>query len=269
MLTRGGSDAAATMTSDMDAVETAGVAPAADAAAPRVVIARPGEEPVVVEASAKDPVEEYLSSGKELPSYISDAPAEAASSEAAPVNRLVAPGDEGPAEPIDVAAVSPESAAVKPLVAPLPYPASMRPITPAPPAPTVATVAPVPPPATSVPSTAPEAPVTTTAAAPPMATTAPEEPVVIVDEDLVARREAAVAAVLGDEPVELDEPSMIDDEELEEWDSGSLADYLERRGLISDRNDDPGADFDEDGFFLDEGPNSQTTRRRLRREFFF
>jgi hypothetical protein len=126
-------------------------------------------------------------------------------------------------------------------------------------------------PSTAVPPAAPTAsePVTTASLAPPSKAAVDNEPVVIVDEDLVARREAAVAAVLDDEPAEPDQPFLVDDGELEEWDSGSLADYLERRGLISDGGDEARTDFDEDGFFLDEGPNRERLRPRLRRDFFF
>ena len=50
-------------------------------------------------------------------------------------------------------------------------------------------------------------------------------------------------------------------DELEDWEYGSLADYLERkqRGdsevIIRHRS----SDFDDDGFFLDEGPNRRRT----------
>ncbi len=266
MLTKGGGNKAATMTSDMTAVETAGVAPvAAPATAPRVVLARPGEEPEIIPAQNEDPVEEYLSSGKELPSYISDAPAELATGEAAPVPQLVAPKLDAPA-PVDVAAVAADTPVANAgQVAPLPYPASMRPSPAATPAPTIA-------PVTTL------APVTTASAAPATApATTLGEPVVIVDEDLVARREAAVANVLDDEPSEFEDPSVVSEEELEEWDSGSLAEYLERRNLISgggdeastDFEDDFDSEFDDDGFFLDEGPNTDRPRRRLRRELEF
>jgi hypothetical protein len=126
------------------------------------------------------------------------------------------------------------------LTAPVPYPASKR----------------------------PKAPAVTTASVP----QAGEEAPVIVDEDLVARREAAVAAVLGNDPVARRSPGIVRGEELEEWDSGSLAEYLERRGLMSRGSTEATRnDFDEDGFYLDEGPNNseQRLRRRLRRDFIF
>jgi hypothetical protein len=247
MLTKASGNAAATMTSDMEAVDAASVAPAAAdtvAPGPRVILARPGEEPVVVKTASEDPVDQYLSSGKKLPSYISDAPAEVASKEPVPVTQLVVPkktSASASAEPVEVAAVSDSaSAASANLTPPLPYPASMR----------------------------PRAPVVSAAAIP----KATEEAPVIVDEELVARREAAVAAVLGNDPIAPRSPGIITGEELEEWDSGSLAEYLERRGLMSRGSHEATRDdFDEDGFFLDEGPNGgeERLRRRLRRDFIF
>jgi len=100
-----------------------------------------------------------------------------------------------------------------------------------------------------------------------------QEAPLIIDEDLVARREEAVSRVLDEEDFD-DRPRVVTGDELEEWDSGSLAEYLERRGMMSE--DQPrqanNGDFDEDGFFLDEGPNNDDRRliRRARpRDFFF
>lgn len=212
MLTRP-QNAAAHITSDMDAVETASVE------------SRPATGTPAVKAPVK------------LPSYVSSPATEVAGSKPATTVRLVAPA--GPA-----ATATPETtevATVPAEVAPVPYPASMRP-------------KPV--------ETAP----TETAAA-------GDEPL-IIDEDLVARREAAVARVLDDNDFEV-RPRVVTDDELEEWDSGSLAEYLERRGLLSE--DEPqeadAGDYDSDGFFLDEGPNRDDERRVVRRvrprEFFF
>jgi hypothetical protein len=44
-------------------------------------------------------------------------------------------------------------------------------------------------------------------------------------------------------------------DQLEEWDSGSLADYLEQKGLLSQSSADDS--YDPDGFFLDQGPNKK------------
>jgi hypothetical protein len=228
----------------VEPVRTSVVAPSPATAADR---------PAVVETAAGgDPVESYVSSGKKLPSYISDAPAEVAATKPATGVRLVAPA--GPAsaqEPATATApaiqpvVAPGSTApvevasvntVAPVVAPQPYPASLRPKAPA------------------VLVTQP-------------GTTAAAEAPLILDEELVARREAAVAAVLDDaEPVRRNR--VVSGDDLEEWDSGSLADYLERRGYMSEDEAQAANDsgeFDEDGFFLDEGPNDNDGRRVIRR----
>ena len=46
-------------------------------------------------------------------------------------------------------------------------------------------------------------------------------------------------------------------EELEDWESGPLSEFLAERGQ---GGIDPG--YDPDGFFLDEGPNTSATYRR-------
>jgi hypothetical protein len=80
----------------------------------------------------------------------------------------------------------------------------------------------------------------------------------IVDEDRVARNTPV-------EPFPLSEdPPVVEADQLEEWDSGSLADYLERNGLLNGNGTAPEAEessYDPDGFFLDEGPNRSRARR--------
>lgn len=189
-------------------------------------------------AASDDPVESYVASGKKLPSYISDAPnagsaaPEVATAPAAPaaIKKIVVPStpqtaavrsDGTFAEDTDsITTASIETVGVTP--PPVPYPASMR----------------------------PTGRVTSTA-------TVGRQPLIIEDDPL-ARREVASQPV---EPfLPLGEPRIIDDDELEEWDSGSLADYLERRGLISDSDQAVRtleSEFDEDGFFLSDGPHSR------------
>ncbi len=235
MLTKPQAGSAAHVTSDMDAIRTASVENA-----PAVVAPTPAVRPA--SGSSADPVDSYLASGKKLPSYISDAPAEVASKAPATTVRLVVPdaGDaaERPASE-EVAAVDSKG----PLVAPVPYPASKRPVTPV----VTASVDPA--------SVSDEAPL-------------------ILDEELIARREEAVARVLDDDGFEA-RPQVVTGDELEEWDSGSLAEYLERRGMMSEDGERQANadDYDEDGFFLDEGPNNDDDRRLIRRvrprNFFF
>ncbi len=96
----------------------------------------------------------------------------------------------------------------------------------------------------------------------PKAPSAVEEPL-ILDEEQVAAVERF--------PLSDDGTSVVTGDQLEEWDSGSLADYLERQGLL---NEDGPADaqqsgsYDPDGFFLDEGPNTQRRAPRDDADFF-
>ncbi len=219
-----------TASSGTDATETASIAPAAKPVVPAVKPAAPVAKPVASAAgkpAGNGVVEEYVSSGKKLPSYISDAPQTAAQAPAtskplvAPTTATAAPGGTLAAgDRTEVASV-----------APVPYPASLRPR----PAAVSATL----------PSDA-------------------ESPL-IVDEEAVAQREATLRAV---EPVLAEEPQVIGDEQLQEWDSGSLADYLERKGLISEAEQAQpvDSDYDPNGFFLNDGPNRSKARviRRLR-----
>ena len=64
---------------------------------------------------------------------------------------------------------------------------------------------------------------------------------------------------------------VISGDQLEEWDSGSLADYLERKGLLSGEpvTQETSDSYDPDGFFLDEGPNNSRGRRPRNDDFFF
>lgn len=220
-----------TASSGTDATETASIAPAAKPLVPAVKPAAPVAKPVASAAgkpAGNGVVEEYVSSGKKLPSYISDAPQTAAQARAAS-KPLVVPTAPVTAAPGGTSADVGRTEVAS--VAPVPYPASMRP------RPATATV--------TRPSDA-------------------ESPL-IVDEEAVAQREATLRAV---EPVLADEPQVIGDEQLEEWDSGSLADYLERKGLISeaDQAQPVDSDYDPNGFFLNEGPNRSNARvvRRLR-----
>jgi hypothetical protein len=225
LLTRQDSGAAAVITSDTDPVRTA------------TVVSKPRETvgPTATGVASTDPVDQYLQSGKKLPSYISDAPAEVAAQKPAPTVKLVVPSQDSAAQPEAVEVASLEPSPV--VVPPQPYPASMR----------------------------PRAPVVTTASVEESPLIIDEEPL-IIDESLAARRDAAVARVLEDDFPQSDR---VEGDMLEEWDSGSLADYLERRGLMAGESQT--STYDPDGFFLDEGPNSQVrrpVRRAPPREFF-
>lgn len=84
----------------------------------------------------------------------------------------------------------------------------------------------------------------------------------VVNQPQVARNTPLEPFPLSDQPV-------VTGDQLEEWDSGSLADYLERRGLLSDGEpQSQSGSYDADGFFLDEGPNNSRVRR-LEGDFLF
>lgn len=92
---------------------------------------------------------------------------------------------------------------------------------------------------------------------------AAEKPL-ILDEKKVKQQDAAIA------PFPLSDGNVVTSDQLEEWDSGSLADYLERKGLLS-KTSAPASgsqawgsqapdSYDPDGFYLDEGPNNRPKR---------
>jgi hypothetical protein len=202
---------------------------------------------VQVASLTGDPVDKFLSTGKPLPSYLSGAP-------------------DAVTQPATVPAPKPELAAPKPAAVMAPAPVKTTPlVTPEPgtenwaPVQTASIhqpgVVPVPMPASMRP-----------------ATPAGYEPVLILDEAEVFAREAALNEPLADipEPV-LNQPRAIESDELEDWDSGSLAEFLARRGLLDEDTTtsraivtENGESYDVDGFFLDEGPNNNRRSRRNR-----
>lgn len=137
-------------------------------------------------------------------------------------------------------------------------PVQMKPIAPAAqPAKTpteVASVAPAETPPTPLPRSA--RPKTTEVASLP----AEEKPLVLNENKVRQQQNAAV------EPFPLSDNEVVTGDQLEEWDSGSLADYLERKGLLSEANSQTSDRYDPDGFFLDEGPNRP--RRQDDPDFF-
>lgn len=90
---------------------------------------------------------------------------------------------------------------------------------------------------------------------------AAEKPL-ILDETKVKQQENAAV-----EPFPLSDDNVVTGDQLEEWDSGSLADYLERKGLLSQTSAEDS--YDPDGFFLDEGPNRKKRPVRDHEYFFF
>jgi len=157
-----------------------------------------------------------------------------------PVDKLLAKGKKLPSYISDGDAVAPE----KPVASKPSAPVTLKPISPTTPIKTpteVATVAPTETPPVPLPRDA--RPKATAVASLPAA----EKPL-IIDENKVRQQENAEV-----EPFPLSDDEVVTGDQLEEWDSGSLADYLERKGLLSQTSAEDS--YDPDGFFLDEGPN--------------
>jgi hypothetical protein len=152
-----------------------------------------------------------------------------------PVNKLLAKGKKLPSYISDGDSAS------------TPAPVTLKPLKPAAPVTAPSDVATVAPAETNPPVPLPRdaRPKATTVASLP----ANEQPL-ILDENKVKQQENAAV-----EPFPLSDDEVVTGDQLEEWDSGSLADYLEQKGLLSQSSVDEG--YDPDGFFLDEGPNKK------------
>jgi len=96
-----------------------------------------------------------------------------------------------------------------------------------------------------------------------------DEQPLILDEAKVQQQEQAAAV----EPFPLSDDGngeIVTGDELEEWDSGSLADYLERKGLLSGSTQQASdSDYDPDGFYLDQGPNKPRKKKQDLEFFLF
>lgn len=184
-------------------------------------------DPIETASVTTDPVDKLLSKGKKLPSYISDG------DNATPAKPAASTTDK-PAAPVKLKPISPTT----PIKAPT----------------DVASIAPTETPPVPLPRDA--RPKATAVASLPAA----EKPL-IVDENKVKQQENAAV-----EPFPLSDDEVVTGDQLEEWDSGSLADYLERKGLLSQTSAEDS--YDPDGFFLDEGPNKKK-RPVEDDEFFF
>jgi hypothetical protein len=90
-----------------------------------------------------------------------------------------------------------------------------------------------------------------------------EEQPLIVDETKVKQQERAAVVPF---PMS-DEDNVVTGDQLEEWDSGSLADYLERKGLLTETSQQASDQYDPDGFYLEDGPN-KPKRPKKNLEFF-
>lgn len=180
---------------------------------------------------AKDPVKVYLDKGKKLPSYISDASAPAAGSAVTPAKSTDVANTPAK-QPVELAkpvAATPETTAAAP---PVPLPRSARPKTTE-----VAAISPSP-------------------AAP-----AAEKPLILDDKQVAAAKQVEPFPMSDD-----NSGKVVREDQLEEWDSGSLADYLERKGLVSDSSTQDAQPDDEsqyEGWLVDDGRPARRQRDEL------
>jgi hypothetical protein len=183
--------------------ETAELVSASEVEADPIVTAQNAPRPA---SESGDPVDSFLQSGRDLPSYISGGSAGAGTSAPAATR------------PPAAAPQQQQQASVQPAV-----PAAAHP---------PATSAPVPPVRPQVNVTLPT----------PVSQRPPSVP----------QSQARPAAPAQQPPLVIREPNdILTAEDLEDWESGPLSEFLANRGQ------QPAAqDYDADGFFLDEGPNN-------------
>jgi hypothetical protein len=207
--------------------DTAQVKPVVPVARPELKI-DPVETASVATPAVKidDAVETYLEKGKKLPAYISDA-------DSAPVAKPATPVTV--AKPVEVAAVNPVQ-----VTPPVPLPRNARPV----------------------------------AKAPVVASVPKTQPLIIEETDLIHRQAIVDQPTATLEPFPLsdgdqasaDDETVVTGDQLEEWDSGSLADYLARQGLLNEDSEQQSAQDDSD-FVFNEGPSRP--RRPLNDFFLF
>lgn len=209
------------------AASPAPVAPAAPVAeTPVAEEAAPAAKP----ASTGDAViDKYLQSGKDLPSYISDGGSVQKPAETKPVE-VAKPAAETP-KPQQTQAVTPaptpapvETAAVpRTKLVTLPTPVSERP-------PSVATARPV----------------------------VSEPAPIVAQQPAIAPQQPVIVTPSAQPPLIVSEPEqIITAEDLEDWETGPLSDFLARRSGTSQRTQQ----FDGNGFFLDQAPGNLRPQR--------
>lgn len=166
-----------------------------------------------------DAVDTYINKGKKLPAYISDADSAPAVKPAVPVTL---------GKPVEIAAINPAT-----VTAPMPLPRNARPVAKAPVVAKTPVVASVP----AAPSTKP----------------------LIIDETNLADRQADLNQPVEPFPLSdgdqaySDSDVVVTGDELEEWDSGSLADYLAQRGLLNEGRAQSAED--DSDFVFNDGPS--------------
>ncbi|ODT83620.1 MAG: hypothetical protein ABS76_01460 [Pelagibacterium sp. SCN 64-44] len=170
----------------------------------------PAPSPVAQPAAPAAPtggvVESYLQSGRQLPSYISDAPASTPTATTTPTITPSAPTQPAPAAPAPAQPEPTEMAALPPAkVAPVPMPLSMRP--------------------------------------------RPVAVPLVVDSPLIVDAPAVVAPRPAGEVTAAD---------LDDWETGPLSEFLQQRAR---ERGGAASDYDPNGFYLDQGPNTRQRQR--------
>lgn len=229
-------EAKANLTAEAEPVKAATVQPVATAESTPKPAAKPVVPAIETAAATDDPVTDFVKSGRKMPSYISgnDAPiVDEASTPREPTKKpgtitvkpdgtIDSPATAATPAPTTPAAEEPVVASIKPdLVAPIPLPASARP------RPGSQIILP-----------------------------APTDQPLILDENTVA---STGNGPLPPEDI-VPEDQLVTGEDLEDWDSGSLAEYLERQGLMSEAAGPETSDFDDDGFYLDNPDRPRRSR---------
>jgi hypothetical protein len=225
-----------------DSARTVTALPAETASVPKPAASLPkkaGTGATETASTSADPVKTYIDKNKKLPSYISD-------------------GGNASTSTASLSSGSKATLSATPAVVPA--------------TPAIAETPPVPLPR----SARPKVTETEVAALPAPAKPAPA---LILNEKEEARAKAVTPFPLSDGSAPTDTASADDEEpvvtgdQLEEWNSGSLAQYLERKGLIDPKpaqsaDAEPADDYDPDGYFLDQGPNSKAAKRKKLEEFW-
>ena len=224
MLT-GEPEAKANLTSDTRQVQTATAKPAGKPVVPAVE-SKPSA--VVETASAGDgAVTDFVKSGKKMPSYISGGDSPAVDTASTPKAPAAKPG---------TITINPDGTIKKPTTVP-----ALTPVRPDVASVEQPVVAPTPLPASARPK-----PQTVTTLP------APAEQPLIIDENAVASTGPLPPSDI------VPDDQLVTGDQLEEWDSGSLADYLERKGLMSDASQ--AAPATDERFFIEDAPNNRRSR---------
>ncbi|GHA15950.1 hypothetical protein GCM10007989_08590 [Devosia pacifica] len=218
------------------------------------------------DVAARDPVDNFIQSGRELPSYISsgnDAPSNTAS-----VPTPVEPAARPTSAPVASPAPATQTAAPSQPSSP-PQPAAVADTPPTSPVEIVeqrSEVASLPQGDSTATNAAPSDIPSTTALAPvPMPRSMRPEP---VEQALIVPERQVPSPSYADAPVPpadvRSSARVVTSDDLADWEYGPLSDFLEgqSRGSVSA----PESRYDPDGFFLDEGPNGSSSAE-FRRDY--